>query len=238
MRDFSIGECRLGACCDHKGRAVASFVLLKPKQTDINYMLVLPSDMVDIFLEHIQKYAVFSKISIAACTEWQALPGLKCDTSDQNFQLPGAPSRWLQLQPANPSAETTANNDDWAWAQLQAGFCFITPALSGKLIPLMLNYDKFGGVSFEKGCYLGQEVLARMHFRGQLKRHLYRLQLADECEAEIGMDVTNESQQPVGIITAIAKDQQNKPYALAVIRDAAINEKLSVNQQLITISDL
>ncbi|MDF1654305.1 MAG: hypothetical protein P1U34_04250 [Coxiellaceae bacterium] len=233
MRDFKIGECRLGACCDHKGRAVASFLLLKPQQANIDYILVLPPNMVDIFLEHIQKYAVFSKVTIAPCTDWQAQPRLECgSTAADYFQLPGEPARWLQLLPANTNTTQTTSPNDWAWAQLQAGLCFITAELSGKLIPLMLNFDKFGGVSFDKGCYLGQEVLARMHFRGQLKRHLQTLQLDTSSKATIGMDVTDESQQPVGTVTALANDSQGKPFALAVIRDAAISNKLFVNQQL------
>ncbi len=237
MRAFASGECRLGAYCDHKGRAIASFFLLKPHDNHEGFWLVLPKDMVDIFCQSIGKYAVFSKVTITPSNDKQVICQLKPDSDSvipdsdpgpSTFKLPGEPDRHLCITTTETDSQV-ADQQAWQWAQLQAGICLITEELSGKLIPLMLNYDQFNGISFDKGCYLGQEVLARMHFRGQLKRYLYPLKL--QVPVAIGDDVTDEKQQVVGIVTATAINPDGEPFALAVIRDAAIENPLLINQQ-------
>jgi folate-binding protein YgfZ len=81
-----------------------------------------------------------------------------------------------QLQAALPEAEPGTLND-WRLAQIDAGIGQVTAATSGEWIPQMLNYqlEPVRGVSFTKGCYTGQEIVARMQYRGKLKRHMYRL---------------------------------------------------------------
>jgi folate-binding protein YgfZ len=62
--------------------------------------------------------------------------------------------------------------EHWEWADIRAGIPVITPATQEEFVPQMVNLDLIGGVSFEKGCYPGQEIVARMHFRGTLKQRM------------------------------------------------------------------
>src|SRR5690606_31052541 len=67
--------------------------------------------------------------------------------------------------------------EHWQLADIQAGAIHITPALQEQHTPQVLNYDLHGLVDFRKGCYTGQEIVARMHYRGTAKRRLQRLEM-------------------------------------------------------------
>lgn len=71
-----------------------------------------------------------------------------------------------------------ATESDWRALQVAAGIARIEAATSGEYVPQMLNYDLSGHISFNKGCYTGQEVVARLHYRGKPKRRLYRAEIA------------------------------------------------------------
>jgi folate-binding protein YgfZ len=75
----------------------------------------------------------------------------------------GAPSQAL---PAGAALST----DVWAWAEVMSGVTLVTQPVFEAFVPQMLNYESVGGVNFKKGCYPGQEVVARSQFRGTLKR--------------------------------------------------------------------
>ncbi len=91
--------------------------------------------------------------------------------SAQDFLLPGVPDRTVALR---GGYDHGINANDWTLAGIRAGVCELPPALAEKFLPQMLNLDRIGGVSFNKGCYPGQEVVARTHNLGKVKRRLAR----------------------------------------------------------------
>ena len=72
-----------------------------------------------------------------------------------------------------PIADTT----DWTRLMIKAGEAWITPVTQEAFVPQMINFDAIGGVNFKKGCYPGQEIVARAHYRGAVKRRMYRAQV-------------------------------------------------------------
>jgi len=76
----------------------------------------------------------------------------------------------LPAEEALPSDEPTLDKSAWDLAEVQAGVAFLHGELLDTFVPQMLNYESIGGVNFKKGCYPGQEVVARSQFRGTLKR--------------------------------------------------------------------
>ena len=113
--------------------------------------------------------------------------------------------------------------------EIEQGFCWITPKTSGLFTPQMIQLEKFHGISFTKGCYLGQEVIARTQHLGQLKRHLYRITIDHpELSIEPGQHLINEQQQTVGIVTHVATDLQQRISLLAVIQDRAIDSPIRI----------
>jgi folate-binding protein YgfZ len=114
----------------------------------------------------------------------------------------------------------------WQWVHIAAGVPWISAATVEAFVPQMANMDALGAIHFKKGCYTGQEVVARLHYLGKSKRRLYRIGLADEVALLEGADLygrDGETSVKVGQIVNIAPDltQEFGQQALAVIQIAA-----------------
>ena len=90
------------------------------------------------------------------------------------FEFLAAPERMLALWTQFAAQATPAGAAAWAWLDIMAGIPTILPATVEEFVPQMTNLDLVGGVSFTKGCYPGQEIVARMHYLGRLKQRMLR----------------------------------------------------------------
>ena len=93
----------------------------------------------------------------------------------------------------------------WDWLEVGSGVALVTQAVSEAFVPQMLNYESVGGVNFKKGCYPGQEVVARSQFRGTLKRRAYRV--SSPQPLVVGQDVfhSSDAEQACGTVVATAQ---------------------------------
>lgn len=98
---------------------------------------------------------------------------VQMDEAGQQFECLLAPAAREKLQTRLDKGAILAPETAWQGLQLANGVARIEAATTGEFIPQMLNYDLTGHISFNKGCYTGQEVVARMHYRGKSKRRLY-----------------------------------------------------------------
>jgi tRNA-modifying protein YgfZ len=111
-----------------------------------------------------------------------------------------------------PVGEATPKGDAistelWNWGEVHAGIATITGPIVEAFVPQMLNYESVGGVNFKKGCYPGQEVVARSQFRGTLKRRAYVIQItANNSQPLIGQEIFHDSDadQPCGMVVQVA----------------------------------
>ena len=180
----------LGAICDIQGRMLTSFRILKHQDTLI---LRMHRPLVPKTIAFLSKYIVFSKASVTdisddlhcygriAC-EHNATNTYYEDAQGMTLYLGDRQELWLRSGfrnelPNKPAQalEAAAQQQAWALAEIEAGIAWVEEATSGQFIPQMFNYDKMGAIDFDKGCYLGQEVVARLQYRGALKRRLHRL---------------------------------------------------------------
>ena len=215
VREVNETQAVLGACCNNKGRMIANFFILQKNQ---EYYLLLPKSMIQFTIAHLKKYAIFSKVE------------LKITDQDINYNVPEIVLKEL-------------DENSWCAINISSGFVWIYPKTSGVLIPQMINLQKWGGVSFIKGCFIGQEVIARTEYIGKLKRHLYRAVLNSQDSPKVGDSLKNYIGQSVGIVVETAK--KNASYEiLAVIQDIAaengnifLNHLSLQNLDLITFSD-
>ena len=127
------------------------------------------------------------------------------------------------------------NGSHWEHLNIQAGLPFIDSKNSAEFVPQMLNMDLINGVSFIKGCFTGQEIVARMHYLGTLKRRCYRVKIQSGSRPETGdllATETSAENQFIGRITNVCKTSSNEYEALAVIQiKSAENEKLFLAQK-------
>lgn len=90
------------------------------------------------------------------------------------FEILAAPEKMLALWPQFATQAAPAGAAAWAWFDIMAGIPNILPGTVEEFVPQMANLDLVGGVSFTKGCYPGQEIVARMHYLGRLKQRMLR----------------------------------------------------------------
>ena len=131
----------------------------------------------------------------SARSYWLLLPGAR-----------GAAPQALCLLPKGAAAPAgpALTESDWRWAEVRAGVARVVPPVVEAFVPQMLNYESVDGVSFKKGCYPGQEVVARSQFRGAIKRRAFVGQVAGSAQA--GQEVFDAAapDQPVGLIAQAA----------------------------------
>jgi folate-binding protein YgfZ len=149
---------------------------------DSHVLLVLPRELADGVRTHLHRFVFRSRVRIEdASTAWCAygLAGPDAEAACSTRLHMALDSGGMRQFVVAPRGETlpqsqAASRDDWLSGDIAAGIPQITSATSGLWVAQMLNLDLLGGISFEKGCYTGQEVIARAHFRGQVKRRMQR----------------------------------------------------------------
>lgn len=122
-----------------------------------------------------------------------------------------------------------ATEPEWNASEISAGVADLVADTREAWVPQMLNWQHLGGIHFKKGCYTGQEVIARMHFLGQLKKSTYRLQApAGEAPAP-GTHIIADGKSVGEVVRAIALDD-GTVQLLAVLKHAAAGGELSLEQ--------
>ncbi|MFK3970235.1 YgfZ/GcvT domain-containing protein [Pseudomonas sp. NPDC087358] len=211
MDYLSQAKATLGARCTQKGRMQSSFRVLIEGD---GILLAMASELIDAQLLDLKKYAVFSKSKLTdESASWVrfglndgdgALVNLGLDLPQDSDSVARAndliairvsPARaelWVQSGQAADVQERLAAQlpqgslNDWLLGQIRAGIGQVFGQTREEFIPQMINLQAVGGVSFKKGCYTGQEIVARMQYLGRLKRRLYRLTLQSGDAPEPG----------------------------------------------------
>ena len=123
---------------------------------------------------------------------------------------------------------TPVGTSVWELLDIQAGYPWLSQQATEKFLPQMLNLDLIDGLDYQKGCYPGQEIIARLHFRGQLKRSLYLATCSLDAQPEASDQLyTNDHENSVGIIIN-AQVFEDEYYLLAVIEKEFIENHLSL----------
>jgi len=135
-------------------------------------------------------------------------------------------SLWKEFLQHNTPASTIV----WKLLDIQAGYPWLSQQTTEKFLPQMLNLDLIEGLDYQKGCYPGQEIIARLHFRGQLKRNLYFATCSFNARPEIGDQLyANDHEKSIGIVIN-AQVFEDKHYLLAIIEKEMIENHLSLRK--------
>ena len=223
-QDFALmreGEARLAAFCTAKGRMLASFVAARLPGGEI--VLVCSRDLLAATLKRLSMFVLRAKVKLRDASEEFDLLGLAGAAAAPQgpmwSQRSEGPAVIVQLPPADgvaralwiaprgtPGPEAPAlDTAAWQWGEVRSGVATLTQPVVEAFVPQMLNYESVGGVNFKKGCYPGQEVVARSQFRGSLKRRAYLVHAPAPLQA--GQEVFHESdaEQPTGLVVQAAE---------------------------------
>ncbi len=236
-------EARLTAFCSPKGRMLASFIGFKRAPDDI--LLVCSRDLLAPTLKRLSMFVMRAQVKLSDASEAFAVWGVAGEAAtglgDRPWsQLNTADGRsWTRLYPADgvaralciapipeagaaePPAGPALDAALWPWLEVMSGVAPITQPVVEAFVPQMLNYESVGGVNFKKGCFPGQEVVARSQFRGTLKRRAYRV--ASEAALAVGQEVFHDSDtdQPCGTVVAAAANPGGGWNAIVSIQTCA-----------------
>ncbi|EMP57207.1 glycine cleavage T-protein (aminomethyl transferase) [Marinobacter santoriniensis NKSG1] len=145
--------------------------------------------------------------------------------------------QFWQLCPEQPDWDNAQEltHADWQASEIAAGIPELDANSQEAYVPQMLNWQHLGGIHFKKGCYTGQEVIARMHFLGQLKKSLYRV--TTDHPVPIGAAITGGDRNAGEIISQVVFEN-GQAEQLAVIRHDATSGPLTVDGQALEILPL
>ncbi len=245
-QDFSLldqTEARLAAFCTAKGRMQATFIGFKRPNSDI--LLVCSRDVLAATLKRLSMFVMRAKAKLTDASDQFAVYGLTGDAT-KNIAVNAHPTwakadfdaktivnlypadgvaRQLSVAPVNeprPAGESVPLGT-WLWSEVRSGVATLTAPVVEAFVPQMLNYESIGGVNFKKGCYPGQEIVARSQFRGTLKRRTFL------AHAEVAMAVGDEvfsavdADQPAGLVVQSAAAPQGGFDALVSVQLSAVD---------------
>ncbi|GAA4363513.1 folate-binding protein YgfZ [Kangiella marina] len=242
-------QASLGGLCNVKGRLHSVFYVMKFEQ---NYLLILPKENLSHVIETLSKYAAFFQTELVDASKdyelWghtQKAPGnhsaelevlsitnhggiydLHLNSLFNASILISRKERASEL--VNMLAGTTlADKNAWDYIELQAHIPMFKQESIEKHLPHSIGLHQVGGVSFDKGCYTGQEIVARMHYRGKLKTHSVLCSVESEAELNELDKVYNQDDKKVGELIRTTHFDQ-KSYALISLNDSALEEELSI----------
>lgn len=234
------------AWCTAKGRMQASFLVYRPGAAELR--LLLAAELLAGVQAGLQKYVMRSKVKIAANPAHETI-GIAGSGADAALAAAGLPLPGAAMQGAGFAEGMVLRLDDrrfivvidrdaaagywqrlagvaravgvaaWQWLDVAAGIPWIVGATREEFVPQMANFDKIGGVSFHKGCYPGQEVVARAQYLGRVKRHLYRVRSGQPLAAGMSILPPDNPEHPCGMIANAAPEPEGSYVGLAVLQE-------------------
>lgn len=181
---------------DPQGRVLAVLRLVALEENDL--LAVLPRELAPVIQRHLKRFVLRSKVTIdLADAEWQAV-GLCGPDSEaaarlhKSVRLAADPLRLMVILSRHeqlPEGDAL-EAEEWQALDVADGLPEVTVATSGLFVSQMLNLDLLDGISFDKGCYTGQEIIARAHYRGRVKRRLQRFATEQQRSLHAGERVT------------------------------------------------
>lgn len=234
-------DVRLAGYCSAKGRLLASFVAWRQGTDEI--VLACHHSVLAATLKRLSMFVLRAKCRLADATGELALHGLageparaavgdlavwrqRAHGAQRIVRLPDAAgaARALVVSAEAALPFPALGLDDWRWLEVQSGVPHIEASTADRFVPQMLNFDLLGGVHFQKGCYPGQEVVARTQYRGAVKRRTFLYDIDAECRAGDEVFHGADPSQPAGLVANAAPRRGRGWSALVEVKLAALGE--------------
>lgn len=221
VASLGMSQARLAGFCSAKGRLQASFVVWMAGPDEL--LLACSASVLQATLKRLSMFVMRAQCKLTDATDELLLWGL---TGAAALPLLGGVAVWdrfddahgvtvIRLPDANaqqrclrlgvPAPGTgEISLDAWRWLEVQSGVPTIEAPTAEKFVPQMLNYELVGGVDFQKGCYPGQEIVARSQYRGTIKRRMFLFDI--DADVAPGQEVfhVDDPDQPAGMVVNAA----------------------------------
>ncbi len=218
-------QARLAGYCSAKGRLLASFIVWK--QGD-DVLLACSADLLAPTLKRLSMFVLRAQCKLSDASAEVRLYGLAGESARNWLNGAEPSSAWSQTQHEGATViRLSDSNGDarylwaaensvaapslpelalsgWRWAEVTSGVPTIELATVDQFVPQMLNFELLGGVDFKKGCYPGQEVVARSQYRGTIKRRTYLFQSSSAACAAQEIFHSADPSQPAGLVANAA----------------------------------
>ncbi len=247
--------------CNPKGRVLA-FMLCYVAHESIH--IQLDNSIKESILKKLKMYVLRSKVSLNLLEEtftsigfvgtkalaerniktpknhldivqYQDVMIMRIGQDGERYQLMGEASKVNEFIKLNFSAYSTMSLDDWNNLNILDGIPDIYPTTQEAFIPQSLNMDLIEGINFKKGCYTGQEIVARTHYLGKVKRRMYRAFIKSQVDLNPGDQILNKNGEETGQLVRSAKENNDKTNLLIELRVDQAHEALFIKNELIEI---
>jgi tRNA-modifying protein YgfZ len=245
IEHLQVGEARLAGFCSAKGRLMASFVVWRPQPAEV--LLACSADLLPAVLKRLSMFVLRAKCKLsdasadlplwglagraaiaalgdaAPATVWgQASTGTGSVIRLPDALVDGLTVSRMLLAGAEPPDAPSLDTPAWQAYEVHSGVARIVAATTEQFVPQMVNLELVGGVNFQKGCYPGQEVVARSQYRGTLKRRSVVMTCAVALAP--GSEVFHDADpdQPAGRVVLSGALPGSDPVALVEVKLAAL----------------
>ena len=238
--ELAPGAMHLGGYCSPKGRLLTTLIIWKSAE---GIMLVMPRELLPGIQKRLQMFVLRSKVTLADISDETVLIGAAApdgrqisfsDAAGLKAVCPAAAGlqRVLWMGPVESAKQvwdslrqklSPMSASRWRWLDIRAGLPMVVEATREQFVPQMVNFDLVGGVNFRKGCYPGQEIVARSQYLGKLKRRML-LASTQADVAAAGMEIFSQADpgQPCGLVVNAETNPQGLWDLLVEIKlDAA-----------------
>jgi len=247
--------------CNPKGRVLA-FMLCYLNHEAIH--LQIDSSLQEFILQKLKMYILRSKVSLEpvnekfrcigfigtnalltknieppknylGITQSNGIMIMRIGRDDDRYQLMGETSKVNDFIRLNFLDYSSMTFDDWNNLNILDGIPDIYPATREAFIPQSLNLDLIEGINFKKGCYTGQEIVARTHYLGKVKRRMYRASIKSGVNLIPGDQILNKNGEEIGQLVRSANEKSDKKNMLIELRVDQAHEALFIKSELIEI---
>jgi folate-binding protein YgfZ len=234
---------RLAGYCNAKGRLLASLLIWRPEPDQL--LMLCSADLLPATLKRLSMFVMRAKCKLSDASASLAVYGLCGDAATRwlGANAPAAAWRctagaggqalrlsdvtgiarylWVQTTDATAPPLPVLAPGAWEWLEVGSGVARIVAATAEQFVPQMVNFELVGGVNFQKGCYPGQEVVARSQYRGSIKRRAFVVESAAVGHAGQEVFHSADASQPAGMVVNAAS-WDGATLALVEVKLAAL----------------
>ena len=216
MNSLQPGAWALAAVCNLQGRVLANFAIYHPQVGE--YQLLLPADVQPILRAAWAKYLPFFKVELLASDS--RVYGYLGEQPRLRSHIELLAGFGLGI---DAGAQTEDNASAWQQWRLSRAWHFVNASTSGKYTAHALGLETLNYLSFTKGCYLGQEIIARMHYRGKVKQRIYPLRCSGSLASAEPQQISTADGKPAGQLVELLTSAEQS-LLLAIIPVATHSE--------------